>query len=426
MHEQGRHMQNIEARTIEARRVQDRRASRRAATILAVVAPALVVPALVILSGCQVKQTEPPAPTGPSELGLSLDVRATPDVVQMDGLSQSQITITARDANSRPTSNIGVRVEITAGGEVVDLGRLSSKNVTTGGDGRATVTYTAPASPPAQNSDPLNIITLIATPAGYDYRSAVSRQVDIRLVPQGVILPIAFSPVPRFTFSPTNPDEDADVLFDASSSIPSCVPDPDAPNDVNRCRPAGGSIVSYFWDFGNGQTGTGMTPKTRYSIRGTYVVKLTVTNDRSLSNTTTASVQVSELGNPKAVFVFSPAGPAVNQTVFFDASASTGAGGGRTITDYQWNFGDGGSGGGITASHRYTRVGSFTATLTVSDNTGRKGTASQTVPVGEPRANGRFHDFADEHHCRSARLLRRHTLDGATGTNDHPLGMESR
>ncbi len=343
----------------------------------------LPVAAAIALSGCTTKKADAPDPTGPSELGHSLELRVSPDLLVMDGVSQSTLTIIARDSNGTVMPNTAVRVEVTAGGEIVDvLGRLSTKNVTTGGDGRASLTYTAPNSAPSQNSDSGNaVVTLLATPGGYDYRNAFSRTVDIRLVPQGTVLPQAFAPVARFTFSPANPGEDVDVTFDASSSIASCVPDPTDPNNVSKCIPQSGNITSYQWDFGNGQVGSGVRPVTRFATRGTYNVKLVVTNDRGLSNQLSQAVVVAGVANPTVDFAFSPTAPGVGQQVFFDANAAQAAPG-RTITRYSWAFGDGSFGTGVTESHRFDRAGAFTVTLTVTDSAGRTGTASKSLTVG--------------------------------------------
>jgi PKD repeat protein len=343
----------------------------------------LPVAAAVALSGCTVKKTEAPDPTGPSELGLSLELRVSPDVLNMDGVSQSTLTITSRDSNGKIQPNVDVRVEAVAGGEIVDVfGRLSTKNVKTGGDGRATLTYTAPNSASSQNSDGGNlVVTLAAIPAGYDYHNAVVRDVLIRLIPQGVLLPQPFAPVARFTMSPTTPGEDQDVIFDGSASTASCVPDPTDPNNASKCSPTSGAISSFQWDFGNGQTASGPRVTTRFPTRGTFNVRLVVTNDRGLSNTVAQAVTVSGVANPTAVFELSPTAPGVSQQVFFDANGSQPAPG-RTITRYDWNFGDGVFGSGVTESHRFARAGAFTVTLTVTDSSGKTGTVSKAVTVG--------------------------------------------
>jgi PKD repeat protein len=61
----------------------------------------------------------------------------------------------------------------------------------------------------------------------------------------------------------------------------------------------------------------------------------------------------------------------------FDASGSFDSDG--TIATYAWDFGDGTSAGGRTTSHTYARAGIFTATLTLTDNTGATATQSRTV-----------------------------------------------
>jgi PKD repeat protein len=61
-------------------------------------------------------------------------------------------------------------------------------------------------------------------------------------------------------------------------------------------------------------------------------------------------------------------------TVPFSANSSTG-----DITGYSWDFGDGSSGTGATASHTYTTAGTYTATLTVTARDGATHQASSAI-----------------------------------------------
>ena len=56
-------------------------------------------------------------------------------------------------------------------------------------------------------------------------------------------------------------------------------------------------------------------------------------------------------------------------TASFDASASA-ASGAASITGYAWDFGDGQTSTDAAPSHMYAAAGTYTATLTVTDNLG--------------------------------------------------------
>jgi PKD repeat protein len=73
--------------------------------------------------------------------------------------------------------------------------------------------------------------------------------------------------------------------------------------------------------------------------------------------------------SPNAVFTFSPPDPQAFVSVRFDGSTST-AGLGAIITSYVWDFGDGTSGTGVTATHQYLASGTYAATLTITDSNG--------------------------------------------------------
>jgi PKD repeat protein len=69
-------------------------------------------------------------------------------------------------------------------------------------------------------------------------------------------------------------------------------------------------------------------------------------------------------------------------TVSFDASASNDPDG--DPLSYSWDFGDENSAEGVSVSHTYTAGGSFTAHLTVTDDKGMEGYATQTIHVNDP------------------------------------------
>lgn len=84
-------------------------------------------------------------------------------------------------------------------------------------------------------------------------------------------------------------------------------------------------------------------------------------------------------GAPVAI----PGGPYtgnVNVPVVFDGSESYDSDGGN-LQSYAWDFGDGATGTGMTAEHTYTVAGTFTVSLTVTDNEGMTNTAMATATI---------------------------------------------
>ena len=67
-------------------------------------------------------------------------------------------------------------------------------------------------------------------------------------------------------------------------------------------------------------------------------------------------------------------------TVTFDAGSSSDEVG---IVSYSWDFGDGSTGTGKTATHTYSSAGTYTAKLTVQDAAGNSETSNVTVKVQE-------------------------------------------
>jgi len=151
------------------------------------------------------------------------------------------------------------------------------------------------------------------------------------------------------------------VTFDASSSY-----------DLD------GTIVEYFWDFGDGSTATGVKVSTAYTESGAYTVTLTVTDDDGATDTIATS-KIVRNKSPVAIFTESAETVYINETISFNAAESYDPDG--TIVNYSWDFGDGNTGTGITVSHAYSDNGFYLVTLTVTDNDGATASAHATKTV---------------------------------------------
>jgi PKD repeat protein len=221
---------------------------------------------VVVSAGCTLKDQKAPALTGPSELALSLAITATPDLIAANGASQSVINVVARDASGQPSANVELRVDTvdaTTGAIVETNGTLSAHRMTTGSNGQASVTFTAPMET-AFGVDCQCTAIVRVLPISANFAAQVDRFVTIRLVPPATVV-IPGAPTPDFTFNPAQPRPNQDVLFDASRSFDS-----------------DGFIVSYRWDFGDGTISTNTTSigeSHDYLGGGTYFVTLTITDN---------------------------------------------------------------------------------------------------------------------------------------------------
>jgi len=74
----------------------------------------------------------------------------------------------------------------------------------------------------------------------------------------------------------------------------------------------------------------------------------------------------------------------VGDTVNFDCSSSCDPDG--TIVSYNWDFGDGTTGSGVTVSHIYSTIGDYIVTLIVADNDGATSTDTALVNISEKPA----------------------------------------
>ncbi|MGE4358138.1 MAG: PKD domain-containing protein [Candidatus Omnitrophota bacterium] len=140
--------------------------------------------------------------------------------------------------------------------------------------------------------------------------------------------------------------------------------------------------LSYFWDFGDGETSDQPIVTHTYKKAGTYTVTLTVKNDSGLecdTAVTTTTVRVNTA--PKAVFT-APDVVCKGENIVFNASGTTD----NTPENlsYYWDFGDGTKGEGKEVNKSYDKGGVYKVVLTVDDNEGTlcsKGSFSKLITV---------------------------------------------
>lgn len=318
-------------------------------------------------AGC-VHQTEPPPLSGPSTSSIALSMTATPDSISQDGASQASVAIQAIGPDGRSRAGLVLRVNTAVGGQIADYGTLSARTIVTGNDGIARVIYTAPPPAPPPADTTINRVSVVASAIGNDAQTSVVATADIRLYPLGVILPPGGSPTADFTFGPTPASVNVPLTFDASSSQPG----------ANATR-----IASYSWNFGDGtSSNVGPAVTHSYAAGGSFNVSLTVTNDRGLTATKSQTVAVSATDPFTGDWVISPLNPVVNSAVLFNADQVQ-TSPGHQITQYNWTFGDGGSGTGFQVQHTFTQAATYNVVLSVQDDLGRKKVfAAKPITVG--------------------------------------------
>ena len=128
-----------------------------------------------------------------------------------------------------------------------------------------------------------------------------------------------------------------------------------------------GNPTSYAWDFGDGNTGTGLLPSHTYANPGIYTVLLTLTNACNQTDTVTQTLEVCDTVQANFTYTFS------GTTFVFDGSASS-----SNATDWAWDFGDGTIDSVASPTHTFTS-GTFNVQLIVTNSCGDDDTV--TIPV---------------------------------------------
>lgn len=141
----------------------------------------------------------------------------------------------------------------------------------------------------------------------------------------------------------------------------------------------GATIERYQWDIENDGVydSEGENTFWTYDTEGTYTAKLKVTDNYGQTDTDTCIVRV--LSNkPKASFTYTPQEPTIQDTIFFYDTSNDPDG---SVVSWNWDFGDGFTSTLKDLTHDYSDKGSYTVTLTVTDNDGNTDTIEEMITV---------------------------------------------
>ncbi len=119
------------------------------------------------------------------------------------------------------------------------------------------------------------------------------------------------------------------------------------------------------------------SPSHPYATAGTYTVTLTVTDNQGGTGSTSKQVTVTAVNQPPVGVVH-----VHHERADGERQRATSSDPDGSITGYSWNWGDNTAAStGAVTSHPYATAGTYTVTLTVTDNQGATGSTNKQVTV---------------------------------------------
>jgi len=152
--------------------------------------------------------------------------------------------------------------------------------------------------------------------------------------------------------------------------------------NASDSRPGEGqTIQSYDWNFGDGNSSSGVTTSHTFDTPGSYTVTLSVTDSANSTDFATKKIYVDS--PVRAIFDIDPDRGCSPITITFDATDSYDEYG--EITNYSWDFGDGNTLSGADkkiVSHEYTEDEFIDAKLTVNGSSGYSDISKKAINIG--------------------------------------------
>ncbi|MES2778287.1 MAG: PKD domain-containing protein [Bacteroidota bacterium] len=141
----------------------------------------------------------------------------------------------------------------------------------------------------------------------------------------------------------------------------------------NQSTVSPGTLVKYWWYFGNGDTSTLLSPSHFYHTAGLYQVKLVIETETGRMDSSTKTIQV----YPKPDAEFNSSLPCEKDTITYTQTSTVASG---SIISALWTFGTKNM-GGLSVKTVFTDTGNYTARLICSTDKSCKDTITKTIRV---------------------------------------------
>jgi len=137
--------------------------------------------------------------------------------------------------------------------------------------------------------------------------------------------------------------------------------------DASKSTDADKDVLSYFWDFGDGRTGSGQKVVHTYAVPGIYPVTLCVDDNQNLANSIRQTIiKVHVNSAPQAFIEGNRDTLCAGEPLMLNAAKSFDNE--KGLLRYLWEFGDGTGAEGINQIHTYKKGGGYIVRLKVSDD----------------------------------------------------------
>ncbi|MEM6344657.1 MAG: PKD domain-containing protein [Bacteroidota bacterium] len=152
----------------------------------------------------------------------------------------------------------------------------------------------------------------------------------------------------------------------------------------NSYVPGGGSIVQYYWKTTENRGYAGKGPQPRFSVAGVYPINMILTSDQGCVDSLVSDLTVFPIPRVSFVAIDACLGDEVklgSTSTIVDSLTQD------YIADWQWDFGDGQSSSGLSATtHTYAQAGTYEVSLTTISDKGCVSQKTEEVITHPPAA----------------------------------------